>query len=195
MKFFLTFATVTLTALSSFAQTANYDWIFKSMNKAEEVAERIAVPHHGEYFFGENEARMLIYEEATLTHSVQLRKAGEMKHFAMKSDADKQELRNLINQGWDANALGTRLNQPIEVDGVVFNLSAVVPNKVKGETLIWSAAQYTSVFPGFPGLRAKNNRTITIYTSAETGTLTEGEIYQVSISGLLQPKRLPLVVR
>ena len=192
MKSALILASVFFTGLTSFAQAKNYDWIFNSMNKAEEIAQRVSAPHHGEYFFGDKEARMLIFEEATLMHSVQLRKDGQMKNFSMKTDADKQELRNLITEGWDANALDTRLIQPVEVDGVVFNLLGILPNKVKGQTILWSAAQYTSFFPGLPGLRAKNNRTITLRTSAEKGELVEGEIYQVSITGLLQPKRLPL---
>jgi hypothetical protein len=85
------------------------------------------------------------------------------------------------------------LVQPVDIDGVSFELSAGV---FGNETLLqWSQSSYTGVFPGIPGISVKKNRFVTISTQANTGVLTQGEISQVSLGTLLRSQRLQLIVR
>ena len=192
MKSLITILAIFFLSLSSFALTP--DALFNTMKKAEGTASKVAAPKHGEYFFGDNEARMLIYDEASLMHALQVHKDGVFQHFTVTSEADKHNLRGLIDQGYTADALVTYAVQSIEVDGVQFKLIARIPNS-KTATLQWRAAQYSNGPIGLPGVRAKYNRTITFTTDLKTGKLLNGEIYQVSLTGLFQPEVLPLVIR
>lgn len=195
MKSLALISLIMLLSLSSFAKSADaYNWLFQDMKKAESLAETVSAPKHGEYFFGDNEARMLIYDDATVEHALQLKKEGKFQHFAIKSEDDKRQLRELIDQGYEADALVTHIFQTVEIDEVKFNLIALLP-KTKFKTLDFRGYQYSTSLPGFPGLRAKHNRTVTLSSDKETGALVKGEIYQMSLSGLLQPVVLPLVVR
>lgn len=186
---------VALFGFSALAETgANYEWIFNSMDQAEVLAAKARSPRTGEYFFGNKDARMLIYSEASVLHTVQIRYQGQSKNFSIKSDTDKNELRKMIEAGADANALGTYLVQNVEIDGVIFELLAAFPGRPDSATLIWSGASYSGLIPGFPGLRKKHNRDVSIITDTASGMLTGGEIFQISLSTLLSAETLPLVL-
>lgn len=194
MKFLILLMSVLLLSLSSFARLSEPK-LFKNMEQAEAFAENLASLQHGEYFFGEKEARMLIYADAAVVHAVQVRHQGKIQHFAIASDADKEALRELLKNGAVANDLVTRLAQIVEIDGVIFKLLALVPMDSEVTALDWRAAQYSNSLPGLPGLRAKYNRTVTLSSDARTGKLVKGQIYQVSLSGLFKPETLPLVLQ
>ena len=192
MKSLAVISSILLFSVSSFAKSADaYNWLFQDMKKAEILAESVSAPKHGEYFFGDKEARMLIYDDATVEHALQLKKEARFQHFAIKSEDDKRKLRELIDQGYEADALVTHIFQTVEIDEVKFNLIALLP-KTKFKTLDFRGYHHSTSLPGFPGLRAKYNRTVTFSSDKETGALVKGEIYQLSLSGLLQPVVLPL---
>lgn len=194
MKSLVALSAILFLSVSSLANNANpHAGVYQNMNKAETKATELATPTHGEYVFGDNDARMLISQEAVIVHSLQLRNQGQMQHFAVASDDDKRNLRTLLDQGAVPGALVTYLKQPAIIDGVEFTLIAQVPT-TKRKTLEWRAAKYSSSVVGLPGFRAKYNRTVTFTSDAKTGALLQGEIYQVSLSGLFLPQVLPLVL-
>lgn len=194
MKSLILAVSLVLISASSFAQNTSADAIFNGMEKAEAQAERVNGVKNGEYFFGDKQARMLIYSDATILHAVQVRADGKIKSFAIRSEDDKRSLKQMADAGAVINALSTYLVQNVEIDGVVFELLAVFPGRPDKATLTWQGSKHTESVIGLPGLRKKDNRYVTIYTNAKTGQVTGGEIFQVSLSTLLKAQTLPLIV-